>query len=83
MEEAKPATFKSARDLAQHVVLQFEMYEDREFVVHTNREVALLEWFMDCLTNPRNEWAQEVLNIFQAEYEDRAKWLQGSRSEYD
>jgi hypothetical protein len=39
----------------------FKVFEDREFVVHTDRDRAIVEWTIRCLANPDNLLTADVL----------------------
>ena len=39
----------------------FKVWEDREFVVHTDRDRAIVEWTIRCLANPDNLLSTDVL----------------------
>jgi hypothetical protein len=39
----------------------FKVWEDREFVVHTDRDRAIVEWTIRCLANPDNLLTADVL----------------------
>lgn len=39
----------------------FRVWEDREFVIHKNRDIAIVEWTIRCLGNPKCEGSDYVM----------------------
>lgn len=44
----------------------FKTWEDREFIVHTNRDEAIAAFVIRCLANPRCENSNNVLEKIEA-----------------
>ena len=64
--------YENLTRLSEEIAADFRDWEEHEIVVFRNRDTSLVEWAFRCLVNPRNEWAGELLQKLQAEY-DRKK----------
>jgi len=64
--------YENLTRLSEAIAADFRDWEEREIVVFRNRDTSLVEWAFRCLSNPRNEWAGELLQKLQTEY-DRKK----------
>lgn len=52
----------------------FKVWEDREFVVFSDRERGIVEWTIRCLANPLNPLSEKVLDEIK---QQREKVLNG------
>lgn len=70
--ESTPQTSVSIEGFLEGIInggAGFKVWEDREFVVHQDRDVAIAAWVIRCLANPRNKDTEYVLTAIQEQRE--------------
>lgn len=74
--------FKTLQEACQVIADDFRDWERCEAVVFYSdeaRDNKIIRWAFDCLMNPRNEWAGELLGVLQAKHDEIKAGLEAER----